>query len=189
MYIIRCCNQRKLTAYVCSNFIFSSQRIDYWRDSLYTGKAETEKHQFIVYYVYCLHNILICVRFFLRYVTRLRLCLCLVREAGIWARCGCRWWCYLICPCTEPPELQLLRCQQPAHGLTVTPSAGVPFQVCWGRQICHEIANVIIFMICIIQARVGCGFKGIWLSFTALQFIWLLLIKLFVTLFVASTQE
>lgn len=51
------------------------------------------------------------------------------------------------------------------------PLAEVPFQVRWGRQICHEMAKVIVFIICITQSRVGCGFKGIWLSFIALVYL------------------
>lgn len=96
---------------------------------------------------------------------RLSLCLCQVREAGIWA-CCCGRWCYLVCSCTKPPELQLLHCLQPAGGLTATPLSEVPFQLCWGRWICHKMAKVIVFMVCITQGRVGCGFKGTWLSST-----------------------
>lgn len=41
-------------------------------------------------------------------------------------------------------------------------------------------------MMYVIQTSVGYDFKGIWLSFTALQFLWLLLIELIVRLFLAS---
>jgi len=43
-------------------YIFFTE--DYWRDSLYTGKAKAEKHQFTVYYAYSLLNVFICIAFF-----------------------------------------------------------------------------------------------------------------------------
>lgn len=122
----------------------------------------------------------------LKFFTRLSLCLCL-------ARGGCSLGKLLlqrICSCTESPELQLLYCQQPAGGLKATS----PRQRCLYRYVeadrfATKLAEGIVSMICITQNRAGCGFKGIWLSFAALQFTRLLLIKLFGMFFVASMWE
>lgn len=166
--------------------LFFSQ--DYWRDSLYTGKAETEKHQFTVYYVCSLQNSFICMGIFLKTLPKAKP-VSVHGEGGWYLGTALLQMLLPALPMDTAPELQLPRCQEPAGGHTASASAAVPFRVCWGRQVCHEMAKVIFFMISVIQTGVGCGLKGIWLSFTTLKCIWLLLIKLFVKLFTAMMWE